>query len=62
MFESVRLIYINEKTNKKTGNFAECIYLGTRQSNHSQVHRKGLCQVPRQQHLVKIKALTCAKA
>ena len=34
MFESMRLIYINEKTNKKTGNFAECIYLGTQQSDH----------------------------
>ena len=45
MFEWVGLVNKRKQQHKKIGHFAECIYLGTWHSEHSQVHEKWLCRV-----------------
>ena len=50
----------NRENKKKY--FAECFYLGTRQSVHFQDARKGLCRVPREKHSAKPPALPRARS
>jgi len=56
------LIYATKQKKLKKTYFAECFYLGTRQSVHFQDAGKGLCRVPSEKHSAKPPSLPRARS